>query len=329
MRVLVVASVYLSGHGNWLAEQVRSLRSASVDVDVIFFDPRETRLNYGLYLPRIVRAIGSGRYDIIHAHHTYTMLLAEIGRRLTGATVPLVFTIHEPEIVDGEGRTRTWHPTSRLRHSLPLKRFAARRADFVIFVARQLATVLAIGGRHEIIPCGVDLGKFRPLDRAECRRQLGLPANRPVIFFPANPQKRFKRFELAREVYGLVRRHLPDALIVAGGSIDAETMPFYYNAADVMLQTSFCEASPTVVKEALACEVPVVSTDAGDTREVIEGVPHCWVCPEDPHALANRILEVNGHRLEGARDHLLQRGLSLEQIAEKVIRVYERVLAVT
>lgn len=326
MRILVIASVYMSGHGNWLAEQVRSLRSARVDVDVIFFDPRETRLKYGLSLPRIIRAVASGRYDIIHAHHTYTILLVEIAKRLTGSKTPAVLTNHEPEILDGDGRTRTWHPTSRLRHSLRLKRFAAGRADFVIFVCRQLAATLAIDRPQEIIPCGVDLDKFKPLDRMECRRQLGISSGKLVVFFPPNPKKRFKRFELARESYELVRRELPDSLIVTGGNIHADTMPLYYNAADVMLQTSFCEASPTVVKEALACEVPVVSTDAGDTREVIEGVPHCWICPEDPRELAHRILMANGHRAVGARDHLLRKELGLEQVAERVTRVYERVL---
>jgi len=132
---------------------------------------------------------------------------------------------------------------------------------------------------------------------------------------------------LAREAYELVRRELPDALIVTGGSIHADTMPLYYNVGDVVLQTSLYEASPTVVKEALACEVPMVLTDVGDTREVVEGVPHYWVCPEDPRELANRIIEVNGHRPAGARDQLLKKGLSLEQVAQRVIQVYGGVLS--
>jgi len=326
MRVLVVTSIFLSGHGNFVAEQVRSIRSAKIDVDVLFFDPRQNRANYASNLPRIIRAIGSRRYDIIHTHHTYTMILVDIAKRLTRSTTPTVLTHHEPETLDSEGRTRTWHPTSQLRHSKRLKRFAARRADFVIFVSRQLATTLAIDRPQDVIPCGVDLGKFRPLDRMESRRRLGLPADRQMFFFPPHPKNRRKRFELDRQAYELVRAELPDVLIVTGGDIHADTMPLYYNAADVMVQTSYCEASPTVVKEALACELPVVSTDVGDTREMIEGVPHCWVCPEEPRELAKRILEANGHRAQGARDHLLRKGLGLEQVAQRVTQVYEQVL---
>jgi len=326
MRVLVVTSIFLSGHGNFIAEQVRSLRSAGLDLDVIFFDPRETRLNYAMNWPRVVGAIGRGRYDIIHTHHTYTMIMVGAGKKLTGSTTPVVLTVHESEILDRAGRTRTWHPTSQLRHFLPLKRFAAGQADFVVFVSRQLAAALPAPRPQEVIPCGIDLVKFRPLAQAECRRRLGLPAPpRPIVFFPPNPRNRRKRFELAQRAYDLVREESPDAVMVTGGHVDADEMPLYYNAADVTVQTSYCEASPTVVKEALACEVPVVSTDVGDTREVVEGVPHCWVCSEDPRELADRILSACGHRATGARQRLLQLGLGLDQVAERMIRVYERV----
>jgi len=326
MRVLVVTSIYLSGHGNFVAEQVRSLRAANVDVKVVFFDPRESRMKYAGSLPRIMRELSSGRYDIVHTHHTYTMIIIDIARELTRARIPVVFTNHESETLDAAGRMRTWHPTSLLRHSLRLKRYAVRRADFVIFVSRQLAQVLSVGGPQEVIPCGVDLGKFRPLVREECRERLGLPPDRAIIFFPPHPRNRRKRFVLASQTYDVVRRLLPGALLVTGGSIDADMMPVYYNAADVMLQTSYCEASPTVVKEALACEVPVVSVDVGDTSEIIAGVPHCWICSEDPRELASRVLASVGHRAVGARDHLLRKQLSLEQVAQRIIRAYELVL---
>jgi glycosyltransferase involved in cell wall biosynthesis len=326
MRILVVASVYLSGHGNWLAEQVRSLRSAGVDVDVIFFDPRETRLNYAYSIPRIVRAVASKRYQLIHVHHTYTMIQVAIAKRLVGSSIPVVLTQHEPETLDVSGRVRTWHPSSQLRYSIRLKRLAVERAEFVIFVAKRLADALASGRPHAIIPCGVDLEKFRPLSREECRKTLGLPQDELVVFFPAPPHKPQKHFELARRTFEMVQRQRPAAYLITGGMIHADEMPVYYNAANVMLQTSFCEASPTVVKEALACEVPVVSTDAGDTREVVESVPHCWVCPEDPETLSRRILQINGHRSHGGRARLIESGLTLQQVAARVIRAYEAVL---
>jgi teichuronic acid biosynthesis glycosyltransferase TuaC len=326
MRVLVVTNMFLSGNGNWVAEQVRSLRAEGLQVDVLFFDTKRTRLFYGTSLPRVIRAVGSGKYDIIHTHHTYTMFQVEMARRFARDRVPVVLTNHEAEILDREGRARTWHPTSRLRHSLGVKRLAARKADFVIFVARQLASVLGFDGRHEIIPCGVDLEKFRPLDRRECRRNLGIPDDAMVIFFPANPSNGRKRFTLAREAFAIVRSEVPHALMLTGGGIAADEMPYYYNAADVVLQTSFSEASPTVVKEALGCEVPVVSTDAGDTREVIHNVPNCALSTESPFEIAKSLLAARGRHAEGAREHLIARELDLPRVARRIIRIYEQVV---
>jgi len=315
----------LSGNGNWVAEQVRSLRDLGVHVDIIFFDPKRTRFNYALSTPRVVQTLAAGRYDLVHTHHTYTLFGVLLAKRLSGVQAPVVLTNHEPEILDRQGRTRTWHPSSRLRHWLGPKRYAARRADFVIFVARRLVEVLGFTGRHAIIPCGVDLGKFHPMDRRVCRERLGLSDDGMVIFFPANPRVQRKRFPLAQEAVALVRRKVGNVVLLTGGGIDADEMPYYYNAADVVLQTSYCEASPTVVKEALACETPVVSTDAGDTREIIEGIESCALCPEDPRQLARHLVAAFGRRSRNARRRLLDLELDLCQVARRIFTVYEQV----
>ncbi|MDR7468307.1 MAG: glycosyltransferase family 4 protein [Armatimonadota bacterium] len=326
MRILVVTNMLLSGNGNWVAEQVRSLRDLGIHVDVLFFDPKRTRWNYALSTPRIVRLLESSRYDIIHTHHTYTLFNVLIAKHLSRSRTPVILTNHESEILDGNRRTRTWHPSSRLRHWLEPKRYAARRADFVIFVARQLAEGLGFRGRYAVIPCGVDLGKFRPMDRKICRERLGIPGDATVVFFPANPRVQRKRFPLAQEAVSLVRREIGNVVLLTGGGIDADDMPLYYNAADVVLQTSYCEASPTVVKESLGCETPVVSTDAGDTREVVEGVEGCAVCSEDPEELASCLVAARGRRARNARERLLALELDLPQVANRITAVYDQVM---
>lgn len=329
MRVLIVTSMYPTGSsytGIFIAEQVRSLRAARVNVDVLSFNVGKTRLNYALSFPRLFRAIRSNGYSLVHTHHTYSFFLVDLARRLARTRVPIVLTNHEGEVLNSKGRARSWRPTSWLRHSLFLKRLAARRADFVIFVSQRVASAVSGSDRHAVIPCGIDLDKFKPLDRRQCREILGLPADRVVIFFPANPQAKGKWFALAEAAYEIVRKRLPGSLLLTGGSIPYDSMPVYYNAADVVLQSSFYEASPTIVKESLACEIPLVSTDSGDTREIVEGVSFCFVCGNDSLELADRILECLGHRALKGRQRLLVEGLSLEQVARKIIGVYERVL---
>ncbi len=324
MRVLVVTSMYpteqLPHLGAYVAEQVRSLRAAGVDADVLFINARRTRLNYVLSLPHVVRKLRTKRYDIIHTHHTYTIPLVRMARALTRGRMPIVLTSHEGEAVGGT--PPTWHPTSQIRHSIGVKRWMARGVDYMVFVSRQLSDAIGSNGSHDVIPCGVDLEKFKPMDQARCRAQLGLPAEALILFYPASPRARAKRFELVETAYGIVRKRRPNAQLLTGGGIPHAMMPVYYNAADVVLQSSFYEASPTVVKEALACERPVVSTDSGDTREIMAGVPYCFVCADDPEELAHYAIVCTGHRAIGGRERLIAKGLGLEQVAERLTRIY-------
>ena len=329
MRVLVVTSMYPSkeapGYAVYMAEQVRSLRAAGIDVDLFQFNPRRTRFNYAVSLPQLVRKLRSERYDVLHTHHTYTLILVDVARTVARSRVPLVLTNHEGEASDTTQRTRTWHPMSLLRNSLLLKKMVTRRADFPIFVSQRLSDVIYPHGEFEVIPCGVDVETFRRLDRAQCRDQLRLPLDAFLVFFPGNPKSMAKRIALADATYEVIRHRHPRALMLTGGNIPPESMPLHYNAADVVLQTSYYEGSPTVVKEALACEIPLVSTDVGDTQAVVQGVPYCFVCRDDPSELAGAVLRCEGQRATGGRDRLLDLGLSLEQTALKLIRVYHRV----
>jgi len=328
VHVLVVTSMYPSASSPWLGaflpDQVHGLQAAGVDVDLLVIDPRKTRLDYALKVAPLVRKLRSRHYDLVHTHHTYSLLAVGLARRLARLSVPIVLTNHEAEITDTEHQTRTWHPTSYLRHSLALKRFAAGRADFIILVSSRLAAVVPPGVGYEIIPCGVDLGKFKPLDRRACRERLGIPSDAKVVFFSGRAGAGYKRFSLAQATFDLVRRRAPGALLVTAGDIRYDDMPLYFNAADAVLQTSFCEASPAVVKEALACEVPVVSTDAGDTKEVVDGVPYCFVCRPDSSELADRVLDCIGQRAVGGRERLLAQRLGLDQVAARMIDVYRK-----
>jgi glycosyltransferase involved in cell wall biosynthesis len=162
--------------------------------------------------------------------------------------------------------------------------------------------------------------------RKECREALRLGEDEFVIFWPSDRQIRRKRFDLALAVGAIVRRKVPRARMLVGGRIDHKEMPLYYNAADVILQTSKLEVSPTVVKESLACEVPLVSTHAGDTEVICQGLPNVYLCGDEPAELAEAVLAARGTRVLGGRQRLRTRGLALEQIAGRLVRLYQQVV---
>jgi glycosyltransferase involved in cell wall biosynthesis len=331
MRVLIVASdlptTTSPATGIFIAEQARSLRAAGVAVDLLSLNARATRWNYALGFPRLLKAIASNAYHVVHTHHTYSYILVDLARRMAGVRAPIVFTNHDGEVLDPTRTHRVWHPRSVFRRSLLLKRFAANRADFVIFVSRYIAAALGLGRhvRQAVIPCGVDLQKFKPLDRRACRKQLALPEDHFIVFFPAHPKARGKWFALAQAAFEIVRARIPTSVLLIGGSIPYDAMPIYYGAADVVLQSSIYEASPTIVKEALACERPLVSTDSGDTRDIVSGVPFCFVCGNSATELAERMVQCLGQWAVHGRARLLSAGLSLEQVAQRIIAVYDTI----
>src|SRR5205823_3231175 len=141
-----------------------------------------------------------------------------------------------------------------------------------------------------IIPNGIDLERFKPLDQNTCRNRLGWRADRFNVLFPTNsggdPRK---RPELARAAAEAAERsgfnvEMHDLRGVPHGQV-----PIWLNASDAVLLTSLHEGSPNIIKEALACNVPVVSVDVGDVRERIQGIDGCYIAYADASDLASKL----------------------------------------
>ena len=88
------------------------------------------------------------------------------------------------------------------------------------------------------------------------------------------------------------------------------------------------EGSPQFVKEAMACNCPIVSVDVGDVKEVIDSVENCYLAPYDAKDIAEklRIVLADGRRTNG-RDKILKMGLDSESVAKKIVEIYKSVLS--
>ena len=179
--------------------------------------------------------------------------------------------------------------------------------------------------RALIVPNGVNLDLFKPMDKATCRHSLGWDVEKIHVLFPANPFRQEKDFALAQQSVGLLDKNLE---IHVFEQVEHHKTPLYFNAADVVLLTSKWEGSPNVVKEALACGCPIVSTDVGDVSERIAGVEGCYVAhsrnPEKLAELLNKALNFEG-RTKG-NEKIIADGLDNRQVAEKLIRIYSQIL---
>jgi teichuronic acid biosynthesis glycosyltransferase TuaC len=311
VRVLVVTNFMPDAsapqRGRWVRDQVDEVRRRGVEVDVFEF-----ARGRGEYLPaarRLRSLLRRQRFDLVHAHYGLAGWVA----RLAGAK-PLVVTFHGTDV----------------RHHLVghLSRRLAWRIDLVAGVSRAL--FLPEDGRpglpavpgSAVLPCGPDLRRFEPLPRAEARRRLGLDPKGAYLFFPANPARPEKRHDRAAALADAC-----EADLLTGGSIEPEQMPLWINAANAVLVTSDYEGFGMAAVEALACEVPVLSTDVGIAPYALGGIDGCLCAPFEVDTwatLARRHLEAPDPRVGGwARAETL----SASGMAERVIDAYEAVVA--
>lgn len=329
MKVLVVTNMYPTpewpSYGIFVQEHVQALRKLGVDVDVFFTNPKRTRATYLTELPALARKLRGGKYDVIHAQHSYCVFQLALVRPLIRSAAPVVFTNHEGEAFLPQGiRDPQADFLKQFVYSKRLKRWALQLADYVVPVEHHLPQVVGYRRPYEVIAPGVNIELFRPMDRIPCRKMLALPEDGQIVLFPASPKRDFnKGFDLFQRSL----THLEHPVrAVTGGSIPHDQMPLYMNAADVVVQTSRFEASPMIVKEAMSCNCSVVSTDVGDVRDLFKGMPGYFICAPNPQDVADKIQQALAfdQRLIQGRTRIRELGLSLEQAARKYLLIYER-----
>jgi glycosyltransferase involved in cell wall biosynthesis len=293
------------GYGAFVWQQARQLRQLGHDVDVVNIRGFRSKWNY---LKGAVNTLQKTRrivYDIVHAHYGLSAFPAFFRFRS-----PLVVTLHGGDVL---GK----------RYQRRLSRFICRFADAVIVVSEEIRQKIP----GIVIPCGVDLNVFRPYDRDQARSRLGWPKHKRLILFPFNPARRIKRYDLARAAVERLQREQMDAELVVISDLANDQMPWCYSAADAMVLCSDWEGSPTSVKEALACNLPVVATDVGDLREIMRGVAGSRICKQDVSEIARGLREVIAvsarKRSEGRR---AMARYDQSRTVRKIINVYEDVI---
>ena len=286
-------------------QQVRVLEERGVRSTVVEVPRGESGRrpsDFGRFYGRILRetAPPSG-YDLVHANYGLIGPFA-----LAQPIRPVVLTIWGSEVM---GYSRRLDRVTR---------FSARRSDAVIAPSKAVSRVLDTP--HTVIPFGVDTELFRPMDRNEARERLGWDTDTRVVLFPYDPEREVKNYAMARRV---IERASVDAELRTVSGLAYEEMPYVMNASDALLITSERESGPMVIKEAVACGLPVISTDVGFARDVIEGVRGCTI-GNSSSELA-RGLE-RALRTTERPDGREVDGLGLERMAERLLTVYTTAL---
>lgn len=308
------------GFGTFVESQVRSLGSMNVETEVEVIRGDRSALAYAGAIQAIRRVVTTWRPDLIHAHFG----LAGWSARFQPA--PLVLSVCGDDVlgaVNSQGRL-----TIKSRLTMAMTRAAVRRAVAVICKSPNLLAALpkASQQRAVVIPNGVDLARFHPGDRSAARAALGLdPAAEYVLFPHDHRQPLQKRFALAAETMQALQALRPQARLLQVSGEPAERMPDYYRAANCLLLTSRSEGSPNTVKEALACELPVVSVDVGDVAHWLRRCLNCRLVSAEPTELAAALADVLAIDQPAGSAAVLAE-LDLASVARRIRAVYDRVV---
>ena len=323
LRILAITNLWPVGDdhtGVFVSDLVESVRALGHHVQVEIVAQRGGRADYLLAVPRVRRAFRREPWDVVHLHFGMTALTA----RLAGIG-PRVLTLYGSDV-----NVRWKHWITRLGSGGIAER---------IYVSRRLATA-ACDPDGIVIPNGVDRRTLVPGDQAAARSELGFAPGERVVMFGANPRRRVKGHGVFRDVLAaLVTRGIPvRELVLTEPGQDRIGVARKFDAADVLLFTSLrgSEGSPTVVKEAAAMGLPVVTVGLGDVAEILAGVEPSSVVPFPDHAdplaaraalvesLADGVMAVlqDGRRSNGRE---LTGWLDLPVVAQRVVDVYRKV----
>lgn len=322
MNILMVTNMYPTeeypGFGSFVKSQIDSIVDMGHRVNILFINGRASRWNYLKGIFELWSHLKESSYDLIHAHYGLTGIIARMQWRC-----PLVVSFCGDDVFgtpDTEGAYRFF---SRLQAALSSK-MLARCSNAVIVKSQALKNKLGFRKAH-VIPNGVDFELFRPVSRLSSCHRLNLDVKKKYILFANSPDIPVKRFDIVKKAFEIVQAYIPDVELLAVYDKPHEVMPLYMNAADVIVLTSQHEGSPNVVKEAMACNLPIVAVDVGDVREVVEGTSHCYVVARKETDVAEKIVQVLLHsQRSNGRERV--RHLALDTVARRVVSVYESVL---
>jgi teichuronic acid biosynthesis glycosyltransferase TuaC len=322
-RLLMVTNVWPETDrplcGPFVKRAVDAVRSEGIACDVLFIRGYRGTTAYiaGALTSLILPFAYPNKYLLVHSHGGETALAA---RCFTGA--PVLASYFGTDLLGAQIgghvglRIKCWLRSAILRrHASLMSRTTTKSAEMERLLMRRARV------RNAVIPDGVDRERFRPSDQATARRFLGWQSDGTYVLFAGRVEAVEKRLWLAELAVAMARRQVPAIELQVVSDVPSDDMALYYVAADCLLHTSVSEGSPNTVKEALACNLPVIATPAGDVHELLSRVKHCKICDADAGALAVALVTVldTGGRSNG-RD--LTKHLSTESSARRTVQLY-------
>lgn len=274
-------------------------------IDVYFFTIKGKGLKgYIKSIKPLKKVIRQFNPDIIHSHYSLCGYISSI----SNSRIPHVCSLMGSDTVvkGGWKKLILWHIKNRW--------------DVTITKSEEMKKHLVFS-EIIVLPNGVDTDLFKPISINQARKELGWEKEGIHILFAANPKRPEKNYLLFKESLVLLNDKKINTHVLE--DVSHKSIPLLMNASNVVTLTSHREGSPNVVKEAMACNRPIVSTDVGDVSWLLNSCEGCFISNPETTEYSQSILSALKHTNSKGRERIKELGLMDKDIAQKLIKIYK------
>ena len=288
--------------------QADALTKEGIKVD-FFLIKNNGVFGYLKSIRELIHCTENIEYDVYHAHYSFSGYVASLAKKK-----PLVVSLLGTDVIK-----------SSLSRSI--LKIVSSMCDWsgIIVKSDQMKNLLKIK-KIEVVPNGVSFDTFHPINQKKARSILNWNLEEKIILFNGHKSNPIKNYALAEKAINLCKKNIK---IVEMKNLDQEKLNLYYNACDVFLSTSLWEGSPNTIKEAMACNANIISTNVGDVKYLFGKEKYNRICTFDPLEISTAItnaLRVKKENNKG-RERLIHLSLQGTDVAQKLIKLYHTILA--
>lgn len=310
MKVLFVSSGNSGRPSIIVRRQAISLEKAGIELEYFSVQGKGIK-GYIRNIKPLRKLLESKKYDLVHAHYSLSAYVASIA----GAK-PLIVSLMGSDV-----------------NSLNMSKFVIKLFKLLfswksVIVKSESLKMKTGFNCAVVIPNGVDLAEFNPINKLECKKKLNLNPQKVNILFAADPSRPEKNYSLAKNAFKIANRG--DLVLHVLKGITPHEVNIWYNAADIVLLTSLWEGSPNVIKEAMACNTPVVTTRVGDVEWLFGNSPGHFISDHSIQELSDKLMEaveyIRECQYSTGRQRILELQLDSDTVAERIIQIYKLTL---
>lgn len=309
MKVLIVCSGNAKNFSfqinqAFIYDQIETIKKIDSSIEFGYFFVKGKGVKGYLQNLKLLRCeIKKGNYDFIHAHSGDSVLLASLQR-----IIPVIGTFHGSDLNKKKNRF--------------LSNFANILSKRSVVVSPKLYEKLWFNKQAHTIPCGVNFDLFYPEDQKKVRNRLDIPLDKTIVLFSSSFANPVKNFNLADKAIKFLNRK--NLIVMELKGYERYQIRDLMNAADISLMTSFSEGSPQFIKEAMACNIPIVSTDVGDVKDNIKNTHGCFISSFEIEDVADKIEKaILFNKRTNGRENISFLDNSI--ISKKIIDLYKSV----